>query len=167
MNLPLNKDGNIELDLHDIITEVIGKATEEEMIGIVESFGLQKPIRKWMVERLADEFSRPCYYESVHDDRLKLLQSIKVEELAYYADAIVKAMVDEHRHNKAYWELYWWCQKNNITSMNEFPHNALKPSDYNWKQALEKTVIKIIEEKRPDLLEPKYNALIGNNNETP
>lgn len=161
MELSLNKNGNIELDLYDIITEVIGKATEEEMVDIVECFGLQKPIREWMVKRLADEFSRPSYNEEIHKDRLELLQSIKVEELKYYADLIVDKMIDEHRHNKAYWELYHWCSNHEVTRMDGFPHQALKPSDFEWKRELTETVENIIKEKRPDLLEPKYNEPVA------
>lgn len=156
MRLPINKEGNIELDLFDIVSEVIGRATEEERETIVGYFGLQKPIRKWMVDRLADEFSRPSYNEEIHNDRLALLQKIKAEELKYYADLIVDKISDEHRHNKAYWELYWWCQKNEITRMEGFPHQALRTSDFNWKLELEETVQQIITQKRPDLLEPKY-----------
>ncbi len=157
MELSLNEKGNIELDLYAIITEVIGKATEEEMVDIVECFGLQKPIRRWMVERLADDYSRPCFNESIHDDRLKLLQSIKVEELKYYADLIVDKMVDEHRHNKAYWELYHWCQNHDVNKIEGFPYNSLRPSNTDWTKELRETVETIIKEKRPDLLEPKYN----------
>ncbi len=152
MRLPLNKEGNIELDLFEIISEVIGKATEEERDTIVEYFGLQKPIRKWMVGRLADEFSRPCYNESIHDDRSDLLQKIKDEELKYYASLITDKMVDEHRHNKAYWEIYRWCSDHGITHMEGFPHQALKLSDWDWKREIEETVRNIIKTERPDLL---------------
>ncbi len=155
MNLPINKEGNIELDLFEIVSEVIGRATEEERQTMVEYFGLQKPIRKWMVERLADEFSRPSFDENIHKDRLELLTKIKDEELSYYADLIVDTMVDEHRHNKAYWELYRWCSANKITSMNGFPYQALKSDDWQWKQELETTVREIIKRERPDLLEVK------------
>ena len=156
MRLPINKDGNIELDLFEIISEVIGRATEEERQTIVEFFGLQKPIREWMIERLADEFSRPSYCEEIHNDRLKLLQSIKVEELSFYAGLIVEKMTDEHRHNKAYWELYRWCQEHKITLTDGFPHQALKHGDWNWRQELEEAVKQIIKQERPDLLEAKY-----------
>ena len=158
MRLPINKDGNIELDLFDIVSEVIGRATPEERETIVGYFGYQPSIRKWMVERLADEFSRPNYNEEIHKDRLELLQKIKVEELKYYADLIVDKMVDEHRHNKAYWELYWWCQKNEITRMEGFPHQSLKTSDWDWKLELENTVFEILKRERPNLLEPNYQG---------
>ena len=158
MQLPINKDGNIELDLFEIISEVINKATEEERQTIVEYFGFQKPIRKWMVERLADEYSRPSFYESVHDDRFALLKAIKQEELEYYADLIAQKVAGERRHNKAYWEQYWWCQKNNITAMDGFPHQALKSSDWNWKNEVAETVKEIIKQERPDLLEVKVEG---------
>ncbi len=157
MQLPINKDGNIELDLFEIVSEVIGRATEEERETMVEYFALQKPIRKWMVERLAEEYSRPCYNEGIHKDRLELLQRIKVEELNYYASLIVEKMIDEHRHNKAYWELYRWCSDHSITNMVGFPHQALKNSDWKWREELEEIVKQIIKTDRPDLLEPKYS----------
>ena len=152
MQLPLNKEGNIELDLFQIISEVIGNATEEEREAIVEYFGLQKPIRKWMVERLADDFSRPSYNTDIHEDRADLLRKIKDEELNYYAGLIVEKVKDEKRHNKAYWELYWWCQAHNLTSQEGFPRQALKPSDWKWNLDLEETVKQIIKTERPDLL---------------
>ena len=155
MRLPINKDGNIELDLFEIVSEVIGRATEEERGAIVEYFGFQKPIRKWMVERLAKDYSRPAYCASVHEDRLELLNLIKQEELEYYASLIVEKMVDEHRHNKAYWKLYHWCSANNITIMDGFPHQALKCSDWDWRQELEMIVKDIIKKERPELLEVK------------
>lgn len=131
------------------------RATEEECQTMVEYFGLQKPIRKWMVERLANEYSRPSFYESVHKDRLELLQKIKQEELSFYACLIVEKMTDEHRHNKAYWEIYRWCSDHNITSMEGFPHQALKSDDFKWEQELEETVKRIIKTERTDLLEVK------------
>ncbi len=155
MQLPINKDGNIELDLFDIVSEVIGRATEEERQTIIEYFAMQKPIRKWMVERLAEEYSRPSYYKSVHEDRLDLLKRIKEEELSYYAGLIVEKMIDEHRHNLAYWELWRWCSDHKITHMEGFPYQALKTSDWNWKQELEETVKTIIKKERPDLLDVK------------
>jgi len=159
MNLPINKDGNIELDLFDIVSEVVNRATEEERQTIVEYFGFQEPIRKWMIKRLADEYSRPSFYTTVHEDRLELLQKIKVEELNFYASLIVEKMLDEHRHNKAYWELYHWCSDHHITGMEGFPHQSLKHVDWDWKMELEKTVKQIIKEERPDLLEPKYEEV--------
>jgi len=153
MNLPINKDGNIELDLFDIVSEVIGRATDEERETIVVYFGLQKPIRKWMVERLAEEYSRPSYNEEIHKDRSELLQKIKVEELNYYATLIAGKMIDEHRHNKAYWELYRWCSDHNLTCMVGFPHKALKNSDWEWKEEVEEIVRNIIKQERADLLE--------------
>ncbi|MEE9304589.1 MAG: hypothetical protein V3U84_12505 [Thiotrichaceae bacterium] len=156
MRLPINKDGNIELDLFEIISEVINRATEEERQTIVEFFGFQRPIRKWMIERLADDYSRPSYCEEVHNDRLQLLQSIKVEELSFYAGLIVEKMLDERRHNKAYWELYHWCSEHKITLTAGFPHQTLKPDDWNWRQELEETVRQIVKQERPDFLEPKY-----------
>ncbi len=155
MQLPINKDGNIELDLFDIVSEVMGRATEEERQAMVENFGLQEPIRTWMVTRLANEYSRPSYNENVHKDRATLLTQIKEEELKYYADLIVDKMTDEYRHNKAYWEIYRWCSDHNITRMEGFPHQALKCSDWKWKQELEETVRQIIKTERPDLLEVK------------
>ena len=155
MQLPINKDGNIELNLVDIISEVMNRATEEERQTMVEYFALQEPIRKWMVERLADEYSRPCYNNKIHKDRLELLKKIKQEELEYYADKIVDKITNEYRHNKAYWELYWWCQANNITRMEGFPHQALKPSEWDWRMELEKMVCEVIKTERPDLLEVK------------
>lgn len=155
MQLPINKDGNIELDLFDIVHEVMNKATEEERQTMVEYFGVQEPIRKWMVERLANEYSRPNFYEEVHKDRLDLLKRIKQEELAYYAGLIVNKITDEYRHHKAYWELYYWCRENNITNMAGFPHQALKSSDWKWKEELEKMVAETIRQERPSFLEVK------------
>ena len=155
MRLPINDKGNIELDLFDIVSEVTGKATEDERIAIVEYFALQEPIRKWMVERLANDYSRPGYSSSVHDDRLELLRSIKEEELNYFASLIVEKMIDEHRHNKAYWEIYRWCSDNNITRMEGFPHRSLKYDEWDWRMELEQTVRDIVKQERPDLLEVK------------
>ncbi len=155
MQLPINKEGNIELDLFDIVSEVMNRVTEEERQTMVEYFALQKPIQKWMVERLATEYSRPNFYEGVHNDRLALLKSIKQEELEYYASLIADKVEDERRHNKAYWELYYWCSDNNITGMKGFPHQALKTGDFDWKHDVEETVKEIIKQERPDLLEVK------------
>ncbi len=155
MQLPINKDGNIELDLWEIVHEVVNQATEEEQQMMVEYFAMQKPIRKWMVERLADDFSRPNYNTSTHEDRDELLTKLKDEELKYYASLIVEKMIDEHRHNKAYWEIYRWCSANNITRMEGFPHQALKHDDWKWRLELEETVGTIIKQDRPDILEPK------------
>ncbi len=155
MQLPINKEGNIELDLFEIVSEVVGRATQEEREAMVEAFGFQEPIRKWMVERLANEYARPSYNENIHKDRAELLAKIKDEELKYYADLIVDKMVDEHRHNKAYWELYHWCSDHNITNMAGFPHQALKSTDWKWQQEIEEVVRNIIKTERPDLLEVK------------
>jgi len=152
MILPINKEGNIELDLFEIVSQVVHKATPEEKEAIIECFGLQKPIREWMVNRLATEFSRPCYCEGIHADRLKLLEAIKQEELNYYAALIVSKVEDERRHNKAYWELYRWCQAHNITGMEGFPHQALKHSEWDWKLEIERIIKDIIKNERPDLL---------------
>ncbi len=153
MQLPINKDGNIELDLFDIVSEVVHRATPEEREAMVENFGILKPIRDFIIDKLANEYSRPSFYEGWHDDRLKFLKAIKQEELDYYASLIADKLSDEERHQKAYWELYWWCQKNNITNMAGFPHQALKCSDWKWKQELEDTVRQIIKTERPSLLE--------------
>lgn len=155
MQLPINKDGNIELDLWQIVSEVVHRATKEERQMMVEYFGMQEPIRKWMVERLADEYSRPNYYAEVHKDRLEFLRKIQEEELDFYASLIVGKMVDEYRHSKAYWKLYRWCSDHGITRQAGFPHQALKPSDWNWKLELENAVKEIIKTERPDLLEAK------------
>lgn len=155
MQLPINKDGNIELDLWEIVHEVVNRATEEEQQMMVEYFAMQKPIRKWIVERLADDFSRPNYNTSIHEDRDELLTKLKDEELKYYASLIVEKMIDEHRHNKAYWEIYHWCSDNNITRMEGFPRQALKHDDWKWRLELEETVGTIIKQDRPDILEPK------------
>lgn len=153
MQLPINKDGNIELDLFAIISEVVHRATPEEREAIVEDFAILKPIREFIIDKLANEYSRPAFYEEWHQDRLKFLKAIKQEELEYYASLIVHKMIDEHRHNKAYWELYRWCSDNHITRMEGFPHQALKPSDWKWEEELENTVKEIIRKERPDLLE--------------
>ena len=155
MRLPINKDGNIELDLSEIISEVVGKATDEERKTIIEYFGFLIPIRKLVIDMLAHEYSRPSFYEDVHKDRLELLTKVKQEELGYYAALIVDKVEDERRHNKAYWELYHWCSNNNITSRPSFPHQALKGGDWNWRLELEKVVTDIIKKERPDLLEVK------------
>jgi hypothetical protein len=160
MQLPINKDGNIELDLFEIVSEVVNRATEEERQTIVEYFGFQKSIREWMIKRLADEYSRPSYYEEIHKDRLELLRKIKIEELNFYASLIVGKMIDEHRHNKAYWEIYRWCSDHNITRMDGFPHQALKPDDWKWRGELEETVTQIIKQERPDLLDTKYSESV-------
>jgi len=152
MRLPINKDGNIELDLFDIVSEVVGKATEEERQTMVEYFGMQEPIRKWMVERLAEEYSRPSFYEEVHNDRKDFLRKIKDEELAFYASLIVERVNDECRHQQAYWKLYYWCSANNITRMNGFPSPILHPSDWDWRKELEDRVKQIIKTERSDLL---------------
>ena len=158
MRLPINKDGNIELDLWEIVHEVVNRATEEERQMMVEYFAMQKPIRKWMIERLSNDFSRPSYDSSIHEDRHELLTKIKEEELNFYASLIVEKMLDEHRHNKAYWEIYRWCSHNNITRMAGFPHQALKHDDWKWRQELEETVATIIKQERPDILEPKVKV---------
>lgn len=155
MQLPINKDGNIELDLFEIVSEVVNKATPEEQEAIVEYFGFQKPIRKWMVDRLANEYSRPSFYEEIHEDRLALLKQIKQEELAFYADLIAQKVADERRHNKAYWELYHWCSNHGITRTAGFPRQALNSSDWDWKNEVAEIVEEIIKQKRPDLLEVK------------
>ncbi len=155
MRLPINKDGNIELDLFEIVSEVVNRASEEERQTIIEYFAMQKPIRKWMVERLAEEYSRPSYYSEVHEDRLDFLTKIKDEELSYYASLICEKITDEYRHSKAYWELYHWCSDHNITRMEGFPHQALKPSDFDWGHELETLVRDTIKQERPDLLKPK------------
>lgn len=155
MQLPINKDGNIELDLFNIVSEVINRATPEERQSIIEYFAILKPIREFVIDKLANEYSRPAFYEGWHDDRLKFLKAIKQEELEYYASLIVNAMIDEHRHNKAYWEIYRWCSDHDITRMAGFPHQSLKHSDWKWKEELENTVKQIIKAERPDLLEVK------------
>lgn len=155
MQLPINKDGNIELDLFEIISEVVHRATPEEREAIVENFAILKPIREFIIDKLANEYSRPSFYEGWHHDRLKFLKAIKQEELDYYASLIVGKIVDEYRHNKAYWELYHWCSNHDITRMEGFPHQALKPSDWKWKEELEAMVKAVIKQERPDLLEVK------------
>ena len=120
---------------------------------MIEYFGFQEPIRKWMIERLAEEYSRPSYCEEIHRDRLDFLKRIKDEELSFYADLIASRVSDERRHNKAYWELYHWCQSHNITRIDGFPYQALKASDWDWKNDVAKTVRHIINQERPDLLE--------------
>jgi len=161
MQLPMNKDGNIELDLFEIVSEVINRATQEEREAIVEYFGYQKPIREWMVERLATEFSRPSYYEEIHKDRLEFLRQIKEEELSFYADLIAQKVADERRHNKAYWELYHWCSNHNITHTDGFPHQALKSNDWDWKNEVAETVKEIIKQERPDLLDAKHTSNVS------
>jgi len=155
MQLPINKDGNIELDLFDIVSEVVHRATPEERETMVEYFGLMKPIRDFIIDKLANEYSRPSFYEGWHDDRLKFLKAIKQEELEYYASLIAGKVEDERRHNKAYWELFWWCQRNNITHMEGFPHQALKTGEWEWKREVEEIVKEAIKQQRPDLLEVK------------
>lgn len=150
MQLPINKDGNIELDLFDIVSEVMNRATEEEMQTMVEYFALQKPIRKWMVERLANEYSRHSYYQSVHDDRRELLKQIKDEELAYYADLIAEKVEREKRFEKSYYDLRNWCSEH----AKDFPWDKTE-IDLNFKREVEETVKTIIKTERPDLLEVK------------
>jgi hypothetical protein len=159
MNLSLNKNGNVELDLYEIISEVIGNATEAEMLSIIEEFALQPKIRKYMIDRLANEFSRPCFCEEIHNDRLELLQKIKAEELSFYASLIVGKMIDEYRHNKAYWELYWWCSNKGYSQEDSFPHQALKTSDWDWRLELENLVIETVKKERHELLEIKGNEI--------
>jgi len=60
MQLPINKDGNIELDLFEIISEIVNEPTEEGLQTIIDYLDFQKPIRMWRVESLAEEYSRPC-----------------------------------------------------------------------------------------------------------
>jgi hypothetical protein len=160
MQLSINKEGNIELDLFDIVSEVIGRATEEERQTMVEYFGLQEPIRKWMVERWADDYSRPSYNNTIHKDRLDFLTKIKQEEMAYYADKIVDKINDEYRHNKAFWELYHWCQTNEVTRQKGFPSTfqLLKESDWDWRRGLDAMVKDIIKNDRPDLIETKTES---------
>jgi hypothetical protein len=86
---------------------------------------------------------------------------IKVEELKYYADLIVDKMVEESRHHKAYWELYHWCKNHDVNKIDGFPYNSLRPYDTDWTKELRETVENIIKEKRPDLLEPKYNEPVA------
>lgn len=160
MNLPLNKNGNIELDLYDIMAEVIGNATEEEMDGIIERFTLLPEIRRYMVDRLANEYSRYCYYEEIHKDRLSLLTKIKEEELNFYASLIADKVADEYRHNKAYWELYHWCSDKGYTHEDKFPHQALKPCDWDWIKGIEKIVVDTVKKERPSLLEVKNPELL-------
>jgi len=148
MNLPINKDGNIELDLFEIVSIVIDKATPEERETITEYFGLQNPIREWMVERLANEYSRHCFYESVHQDRRELLKKIKEHELAYYADLIAEKVEREKRFEKAYYNLRNWCSEN----AKDYPWDRTE-IDFDFRRNLEEMVINIIKQERQDLLE--------------
>ncbi len=150
MNLPINKDGNIELDLFEIVSIVIDRATPEEREAITEYFALQKPIREWMVERLANEYSRHSYYQSVHEDRREFLRQIMEEELAYYADLIADKVEDWKRYRDAYYELRNWCSEN----AKDYPWNKLD-IDFDFRRELETMIKDIVKQERPDLLEPK------------
>lgn len=150
MDAKLNDNGMIELDLYEVVKEVVDKmhADETDCIQtelIITAFGITDQIREWMVDRLANAYSRKNYNSSVHMDRQNFLNSITENEIAYYADKITSEINEERRHNQAYWKLYHWCSDRGLTHEQDFPRlEGLKPEYYAWQEETEKRIKAIL-----------------------
>ncbi len=156
MKLEINDKGKIELDMHDIITEVVGNTDDENLEELISMFGFQKRIFKMVSVALAEEFSRENYNTNIHEARELFLQHIKQEEIKFYASKIVNKLDDYKRSHEAYWQLYHWCSENNVFQQyHEHPSPLnMPPLDFDFRHDLETHITKILETK---FIEPTPN----------
>lgn len=152
MKLEMNDKGNIELDVHEIITELIGNTPDEELDDLISMFGFQKRISKMVSEALAKEFSRENYNTNIHECRDLFLKHIKQEEIKFYASLIANHVENYKRDHENYWKLYHWCSNNNLFQGREGYPSILhsSPIDFDFRKELEAEVVKAFAEKFPD-----------------
>jgi len=152
MKLEINDKGKIELDMHDIITEVVGDTPDEELDELISMFGFQKRIFKMTSEALAKEFSRANYNTNIHECRDLFLKHIKQEEIKFYASLIVNKLDDYKRTHEAYWTLYRWCSDNNVFRNFEKYPSVLNspPIDFDFRRKLEEDIAQAFTEKYPE-----------------
>ena len=138
MKPEMNKQGKIQLDMFDIITEVIENMPNERMWEMIEQFGWHEKIFTWVSKALAEEFSRKNYDPMIHEERKKFLQKVKKQEIEYYAELIAARVEDEARMAKAYWKLYRWCSDNHIfrTDNGSYEASEFRGIDFDYRDNL-------------------------------
>lgn len=114
MKIEINDDSKLEISLWDIIEEAFRQANEEGVSQIIEYLSIQPQVRKVIIRRLAEEFSRKSYYEEIHKDRKEFLSMIGEQELNFYCDGIASDIEELRRDNENYWELYNFCSQNEL-----------------------------------------------------
>jgi inhibitor of KinA sporulation pathway (predicted exonuclease) len=106
MNLKLDEKGNVLLNLSDIVDELMGDADSDTCQEILEYFAWQKPMFKYVIDKLCDEYSRDNYNTSIAKYRKDFLTKIQQSQIDYYSSVIANKLEDFKRHNDKYWELY-------------------------------------------------------------
>jgi predicted metal-dependent phosphoesterase TrpH len=133
MKIEINNDSKLEISLWDIIEEAFRQANEEGVSQMIEYLAIQPQVRKVIIHRLAEEFSRMSYYEEIHKDRREFLSAIKEQELDFYCDGIASKVEELRRDNEDYWKLYHFCSQNNLfyTKLSNGENKYLSPPKRN------------------------------------
>jgi len=138
---------HLTINLYDLIEQVVRATPEENIDKLVEALGVTEKVRKFMVRRLIKEYSRPCYYETVHIDRAEFLDGINKQEVAFYAYAIAEAISDEIRWKDACQILEDYCRRHHC-----FDHCREKEPPPLWPAPIDWDVRRAIEAEITELL---------------